>query len=133
MPSVSRIVQNRGSINGNSYHKEWKDKVADKVAESLMPNESVPSESLVIHCASEIVFDYHDTVNIGRLWADNRNPNDDDIDLFARIVLAILSEYNIIEEHSNYDEHYNRVYADLKNRVKNSDKFENINRNEILV
>lgn len=133
MQSVSRIVQNRGSINGNSYHKEWKDKVDDKVAENLMPNESVPRESLVMRWASEIVFDYHNNVNIGRLSADNRNPNDDDIDLFARIVLAILSEYNIIEEHSNYDEHYNRVYADLKNRVKNSDKFENINRDEILV
>lgn len=125
MPSVSRIAQNRESINGNSYHKEWKDKVAYKVAESLMPDESVPSESLVIHCASEIVFDYHNNVNIGRLSADNRNPNDEDIDLFARIVLAILSEYDIIQEYSNYDEQYNRVYADLENRVENSDRFEN--------
>ena len=70
------------------------------------------------------MFDYHDTVNIGRLWADNRNPNDDDIDLFARIVLAILSEYNIIDEYSNYDECYNKAYGALKNRVGISDKFE---------
>lgn len=124
MPSVSRFALNRESINGNSRYKEWKDEVADKVAESLMPDESVPSESLVIHCASEIVFDYHNNVNIGRLSADNRNPNDEDIDLFARIVLAILSEYDIIQEYSNYDEHYNRVYTDLKNKVEISDKFE---------
>lgn len=130
---MSRITQNRESINGNSRYKVWKDKVADKVTESLMPNESVPRESLVMRWASEIVFEYHNSVNIGRLSADNRNPNDDDIDLFARIVLAILSEYDIIQEYSNYDEHYNRVYTDLKNRVKNSDKFEKINRNEILV
>lgn len=87
--SKSRIVQNSDFINQSSVYKEWKDKVQRKVSDNLMSNEQYPSESLVIHWASVIIFDYHDTVDNGRLGPDNRNPNEDDLDLFTRIIITI--------------------------------------------
>ena len=92
-----------------------------------MPNESYPPESLVIHWASVIIFDYHDTVYNGHLSADNRNPNDEDLDLFTKIIITILYEYGLVGEFENFDELYNRIKLDLKKRVGESDRYEKRN------
>ena len=125
--SDSKIKRNSDYIAGCSVCKEWKDKVAESVKENMMRKESCPPESLVIHRASVIIFDYHDTVYNGHLSADNRNPNDEDLDLFTKIIITILYEYGLVGEFENFDELYNRIKLDLKKRVGESDRYEKRN------
>ena len=87
---MSKVEQVKLQIDNNGIWSWWNSKVREKVMKSLMPNESYPPESLVIHWASVIIFDYHDTVYNGHLSADNRNPNDEDLDLFTKIIITIL-------------------------------------------
>ncbi|MCI6166511.1 MAG: hypothetical protein MR685_02810 [Alistipes sp.] len=93
----------------------------------MMREDSFPPESLVIHRASVIIFDYHDTVYNGHLSADNRNPNEDDLDLFTKIIITILYEYGLVGEFDDFDELYNRIKLDLKKRVEESDRYEKRN------
>ena len=124
---MSKVEQVKLQIDNNGIWSWWNSKVREKVMKSLMPNESYPPESLVIHCASVIIFDYHDTVYNGHLSADNRNPNDEDLDLFTKIIITILYEYGLVGEFENFDELYNRIKLDLKKRVGESDRYEKRN------
>lgn len=124
---MSKVEQVKLQIDNNGIWSWWNSKVREKVMESLMPNESYPPESLVIHWASVIIFDYHDTVYNGHLSADNRNPNDEDLDLFTKIIITILYEYGLVGEFENFDELYNRIKLDLKKRVGESDRYEKRN------
>lgn len=121
---MSKVEQVKLQIDNNGIWSWWNSKVREKVMKSLMPNESYPPESLVIHWASVIIFDYHDTVYNGHLSADNRNPNDEDLDLFTKIIITILYEYGLVGEFENFDELYNRIKLDLKKRVGESDRYE---------
>ena len=124
---MSKIEQVRLQIENNGIWSWWKNKVREKVVVNLMPNESRPQESLVIHWASVIIFDYHDTVYNGRLGPGNRNPNEDDLDLFTRIIITILYEYGLVGEFDDFDRHYERIKPDLKKRVEESDRYEKRN------
>ncbi len=124
---MSKIEQVGLQIENNSIWSWWKNMVREKVVGNLMPNESRPQESLVIHWASVIIFDYHDTVYNGHLSADNRNPNDEDLDLFTEIIIAVLYKYDLIGEFDDFDKHYNRIKPDLKRRVEASDRYEKRN------
>ncbi len=124
---MSKVEQVKLQIDNNGIWSWWNSKVREKVMESLMPNESYPPESLVIHWASVIIFDYHDTVYNGHLSADNRNPNDEDLDLFTKIIITIFYEYGLVGEFENFDELYNRIKFDLKKRVGESDRYEKRN------
>ncbi len=124
---MSKVEQVKLQIDNNGIWSWWNSKVREKVMKSLMPNESYPPESLVIHWASVIIFDYHDTVYNGHLSADNRNPNDEDLDLFTKIIITILYEYGLVGEFENFDELYNRIKLDLKKRVGESDRYEKRN------
>ena len=123
MMSDSKAKRNSDYIAGISVYKEWKDKVAESVKENMMREDSFPPESLVIHRASVIIFDYHDTVYNGHLSADNRNPNDED----TKIIITILYEYGLVGEFDDFDELYNRIKLDLKKRVEESDRYEKRN------
>lgn len=125
--SDSKVKRNRAYIAGSGVYKEWKEKVAESVKDNMMSEEAFPPESLVIHRASVIIFDYHDTVYNGHLSADNRNPNDEDLDLFTKIIITILYEYGLVCEFENFDELYNRIKLDLKKRVGESDRYEKRN------
>mgnify|MGYP000667226623 FL=1 len=127
MMSDSKVKRNRAYIAGSGVYKEWKEKVAESVKDNMMSEEAFPPESLVIHRASVIIFDYHDTVYNGHLSADNRNPNDEDLDLFTKIIITILYEYGLVCEFENFDELYNRIKLDLKKRVGESDRYEKRN------
>ena len=124
---MSKVEQVKLQIDNNGIWSWWNSKVREKVMKSLMPNESYPPESLVIHWASVIIFDYHDTVYNGHLSADNRNPNDEDLDLFTKIIITILYEYGLVGEFENFDELYNRIKLDLKKSVGESDRYEKRN------
>ena len=124
---MSKVEQVKLQIDNNGIWSWWNSKVREKVMKSLMPNESYPPESLVIHWASVIIFDYHDTVYNGHLSADNRNPNDEDLDLFTKIIITILYEYGLVGEFENFDELDNRIKLDLKKRVGESDRYEKRN------
>ena len=124
---MSKVEQVKLQIDNNGIWSWWNSKVREKVMKSLMPNESYPPESLVIHWASVIIVDYHDTVYNGHLSADNRNPNDEDLDLFTKIIITILYEYGLVGEFENFDELYNRIKLDLKKRVGESDRYEKRN------
>lgn len=125
--SDSKVKRNRAYIAGISVYREWKEKVAESVKENMMREDSFPPESLVIHRASVIILDYHDTVYNGHLSADNRNPNEDDLDLFTKIIITILYEYGLVGEFDDFDELYNRIKLDLKKRVEESDRYEKRN------
>lgn len=127
MMSDSKVKRNRAYIAGSGVYKEWKENVAESVKDNMMSEEAFPPESLVIHRASVIIFDYHDTVYNGHLSADNRNPNDEDLDLFTKIIITILYEYGLVCEFENFDELYNRIKLDLKKRVGESDRYEKRN------
>ena len=127
MMSDSKVKRNRAYIAGISVYREWKEKVAESVKENMMREDSFPPESLVIHRASVIILDYHDTVYNGHLSADNRNPNEDDLDLFTKIIITILYEYGLVGEFDDFDELYNRIKLDLKKRVEESDRYEKRN------
>lgn len=127
MMSDSKVKRNRAYIAGSGVYKEWKEKVAESVKDNMMSEEAFPPESLVIHRASVIIFDYHDTVYNGHLSADIRNPNDEDLDLFTKIIITILYEYGLVCEFENFDELYNRIKLDLKKRVGESDRYEKRN------
>lgn len=127
MMSDNKVKRNRAYIAGSGVYKEWKEKVAESVKDNMMSEEAFPPESLVIHRASVIIFDYHDTVYNGHLSADNRNPNDEDLDLFTKIIITILYEYGLVCEFENFDELYNRIKLDLKKRVGESDRYEKRN------
>ena len=124
---MSKVEQVKLQIDNNGIWSWWNSKVREKVMKSLMPNESYPPESLVIHWASVIIFDYHDTVYNGHLSADNRNPNDEDLDLFTKIIITILYEYGLVGEFENFDERYEIIKPDLKKRVEASDRYEKRN------
>lgn len=124
---MSKVEQVKLQIDNNGIWSWWNSKVREKVMKSLMPNESYPPESLVIHWASVIIFDYHDTVYNGHLSADNRNPNDEDLDLFTKIIITILYEYGLVGEFDDFKELYNRIKLDLKKRVGESDRYEKRN------
>lgn len=127
MMSDSKVKRNSDYIAGISVYREWKEKVAKSVKDNMMQGESLPPESLVIQRASVIIFDYHDTVDNGRLGLDNRNPNEDDLDLFTRIIITILYEYGLVGEFDDFDRHYERIKPDLKKRVEESDRYEKRN------
>ena len=124
---MSKVEQVKLQIDNNGIWSWWNSKVREKVMESLMPNESYSPESLVIHLASVIIFDYHDTVYNGHLSADNRNPNDEDLNLFTKIIITILYEYGLVGEFENFDERYEIIKPDLKKRVEASDRYEKRN------
>ena len=124
---MSKVEQVKLQIDNNGIWSWWNSKVREKVMKSLMPNESYPPESLVIHWASVIIFDYHDTVYNGHLSADNRNPNDEDLDLFTKIIITILYEYGLVGEFDDFKELYNRIKPDLKKSVGESDRYEKRN------
>ena len=124
---MRKVEQVKLQIDNNGIWSWWNSKVREKVMKSLMPNEAYPPESLVIHWASVIIFAYHDTVYNGHLSADNRNPNDEDLDLFTKIIITILYEYGLVGEFENFDELYNRIKLDLKKRVGESDRYEKRN------
>ena len=125
--SDSKVKRNSDYIAGSSVYKEWKETVAESVKENMTYGESLPPESLVIHRASVIIFDYHDTVDNGRLGPDNRNPNEDDLDLFTKIIITILYEYGLVGEFDDFDKHYGKIKPDLKKRVEASDRYEKRN------
>lgn len=127
MMSDSKVKRNSDYIAGISVYREWKEKVAKSVKDNMMQGESLPPELLVIHRASVIIFDYHDTVDNGRLGPDNRNPNGEDLDLFTKIIITILYEYGLVGEFDDFDELYNRIKLDLKKRVGESDRYEKRN------
>ena len=124
---MSKVEQVKLQIDNNGIWSWRNSKVREKVMKSLMPNESYPPESLVIHWASVIIFDYHDTVYNGHLSADNRNPNDEDLDLFTKIIITILYEYGLVGEFDDFKELYNRIKLDLKKSVGESDRYEKRN------
>ena len=124
---MSKVEQVKLQIDNNGIWSWWNSKVREKVMKSLMPNESYPPESLVIHWASVIIFDYHDTMYNGHLSADNRNPNDEDLDLFTKIIITILYEYGLVGEFDDFKELYNRIKLDLKKSVGESDRYEKRN------
>lgn len=49
----------------------------------------------------EFIYDYHNAVNIGRLWSGNRLPNEKDIEAFAKIITALLYEWQSISSFDN--------------------------------
>ena len=87
-------------INGNSNLSEWKNKIDQKLRNNQY-KVGEPTEEIIVTYAMEFIYDYHNAVNIGRLWSGNRLPNEKDIEAFAKIITALLYEWQSISSFDN--------------------------------
>lgn len=94
--------------------KDWKEKIMDKLRKNVLPFVEVLSEDSVITFASDLLQDYHDYKNNGHLWADNRDVDDSDIEDFAKIVISILVDYDLLSIYAKADDEIRRIGALLR-------------------
>lgn len=99
-------------VNTNTYWLEWKNKIDQK----LKSNDykiGEPTEDTIVNYAMDFIYEYHDFVNNGRLWKDNRLPNENDIEVFAKIGAALLYEWQSV---SSY-EHPSKVQEGISKKL----------------
>lgn len=102
----------------DSRLSEWKNKIDDKLHQNEHEVGKVTEESIVNY-AMEFIYEYHNRVNNGHLEPNNRLPNDDDIEAFAKIGVVLLYEWQSIPE---YGKHHTKVQERLQKKI--SDKLE---------
>lgn len=104
-------------INENPYLSEWKNKI-DQQLKTNQHKHGETSEETIVKYALDYIYDYHNTVNAGRLWKDNRQPNEDDINAFSKIVTAILYEWQTIGQFDNIVTVQERIRKKLSDALK---------------
>ena len=99
---MTLIERNLEEVNSNCSLRDWKRKILENITRNLMFPSELPTKESVIHYVADMSFDYHNAAHSGKLYADNRNPTDGDIDLLIKIVLAIFMECSLISPYDNY-------------------------------
>ena len=89
---MTLIERNLEEVNSNCSLRDWKRKILETITRNLMFPSELPTKESVIH----------NVAHSGKLYADNRNPTDGDIDLLVKIVLAIFMECSLISPYDNY-------------------------------
>lgn len=82
-------------VNANAYLSEWKNKIEQKLKTNGYKL-GEPTEETIVNYAMDFIQDYHNAVNIGQLWSDNRLPNEKDIEVFAKIGATLLYEWQSV-------------------------------------
>lgn len=114
---ISASEQFCQQINGNSNLSEWKTKI-DQQLRNNQYKVGEPSEETIVNYAMDFIYDYHNAVNSGRLWSDNRLPNEKDIDAFAKIVTALLYEWQSISSFDNSYSVQERIRKQLSDALQ---------------
>lgn len=99
---MTLIERNLEEVNSNCSLRDWKRKILENITRNLMFPSELPTKESVIHYVADMSFDYHNVAHSGKLYADNHNPTDGDIDLLVKIVLAIFMECSLISPYDNY-------------------------------
>ena len=100
---MTQIEHSVAEVNENPLHRTWRDKLIQKVKQNknIVPFEDVPSVGSIVDYAADMVFEFHEDVANGKLRADNRMPSNDEVEIFYKILLSVLSSYDILDY---YDE-----------------------------
>lgn len=112
MTQVRKIAE---EVNNGFAIKDWKNKLLEKIRQNY--RDDIPSEDTVVCYAADLIQDYHNTINNGRLWADNRDVTDSDVSNFAKIVIAILAGYGQLSDYENADDSIIRIEAELRQEM----------------
>ena len=99
-------------INANSCLLEWKNKIDQKLKTNGYKT-GEPTEETIVNYAMDFIQNYHNAVNIGRLWSDNRLPNEKDIEAFAKIGAALLYEWQSVSS----SEHPSKVQEEISKKL----------------
>lgn len=102
-------------VNNGLTIKDWKNKLLEKIRQNYGNN--IPSEDTVVCYAADLIQDYHNTINNGRLWPDNRSVTDSDVSDFVKIVIAILAGYDLLSEYENADDSMVRIEKKLRQEM----------------
>ena len=98
---MTQIEHSVAEVNENPLQRTWRDKLIQRVEQNIAPFEDVPSVGSIVDYAADMVFEFHEDVANGKLRADNRVPSDDEVEIFYKILLSVLSRYDILDY---YDE-----------------------------
>ena len=112
MTQVRKIAD---EVNNGFAIKDWKNKILDIIRQNY--RDDIPSEDTVVCYAADLIQDYHDTINNGRLRADNRDVTDSDVSDFVKIVIAILAGYDLLSEYENADDSIVRIEKKLRKKM----------------
>ena len=83
-------------VNGDSYRKEWKDKLEEKLSGAgYNCDNDRPGIMSFVHFGTDILFDYHDYCN--KYVKDDSIPSDDEVSYITEIILALVAEWQILE------------------------------------
>ena len=113
MTQVRKIAD---EVNNGFAIKDWKNKLLEKIRQNYGNN--IPSEDTVVCYAADLIQDYHNTINNGRLRADNRDVTDSDVSDFVKIVMAILAGYGQLSEYENADDSIVRIENKLRKAME---------------
>lgn len=112
MIQVRKIAE---EVNNGFAVKDWKNKILEKIRQNY--SDDIPSEDTVVCYAADLIQEYHNTINNGRLWPDNRSVTDSDVSDFAKIVIAILADYGQLSEYENADDSMVRIGNKLRKEM----------------
>ncbi len=91
MSRLELLVQ---QVNGDSYRKEWKDKLEEKLSGAGYNfDNDRPSIESFINFGADILFEY----NSSKDSKDGSIPSDDEISYITEIILALVAEWQIVE------------------------------------
>ena len=110
-------------INANTYLLEWKNKINQKLNNGGY-KVGEPTEDTIVNYAMDFIYEYHNSVNNGRLYANNRLPNEADVEAFAKIVAALLFEWQSVSSFEHPSKVQERISKKLSEALKNNNDSE---------
>ena len=113
MTQVRKIAD---EVNNGFAIKDWKNKLLEKIRQNY--RDDIPSEDTVACYAADLIQNYHNTINNGRLGPDNRDVTDSDVSDFVKIVIAILAGYDLLSGYENADEAMTRIEKKLRREME---------------
>ena len=112
MTQVRKIAD---EVNNGFAIKDGENKLLEKIRQNY--RDDIPSEDTVACYAADLIQDYHNTINNGRLRADNRDVTDSDVSDFVKIVITILVGYGQLSGYENADEAMARIEKKLRQEM----------------
>ena len=110
-------------INANTYLLEWKNKINQKLNNGGY-KVGEPTEDTIVNYAMDFIYEYHNSVNNGRLYANNRLPNEEDVEAFDKFVSALLFEWQSVSSFEHPSKVQERISKKLSEALKNNNDSE---------
>lgn len=113
---MSRLELLVKQVNGDSYRKEWKDKLEEKLSDAgYNCDNDRPSIESFIHFGTDILFEYSRKDS-----KDDSIPSDDEVTHTTEIILALVAEWQIVEflDGKQYHEQEKEIKRLLKEEMR---------------